>query len=153
MYDKTAIAAQKKAFFTAFGRYMLPVPSAFGESVSWLNYRTGVKNLYFRIELTFDTCTVGLIVSGATAARREELFDRLLGCRSMFPDSAAESWNWQQLSTDDYDHPVAQIEAQLTPVHFMQPGDWPAIIAFLKQRLIQLDQFWFNVKALFLMHE
>jgi hypothetical protein len=28
----------------------------------------------------------------------------------------------------------------------MEEGDWPAIISFLKPRIIALDEFWENVK-------
>ena len=149
MYSKTAIAAQKKSFFIAFGRYMSPVPSVFGEPVSWLNYRTGVKHIYFRIELAADACTVGLYISGAEPEKRQALFDKLQQFTSLLPVSTSTRWHWQPQAVDENGQPIARVAITIGPVHFMQTGDWPAIIAFLKEHLLQLDHFWFEVKEFF----
>ena len=49
MYSKAEATQLRQAFWTAFGQYMAPVPSAEGETTNWINYKTGFKHLYFRM--------------------------------------------------------------------------------------------------------
>ncbi|TVP42967.1 MAG: DUF4268 domain-containing protein, partial [Mongoliibacter sp.] len=37
----------------------------------------------------------------------------------------------------------------LADVNVMEKDDWPAIISFLKPRIIALDAFWSNIKPAF----
>lgn len=45
MYSKAEKSKIRKDFWTAFGQYMKPVPSAEGTKVNWPNYKTGVKQI------------------------------------------------------------------------------------------------------------
>ncbi|MFA6248901.1 MAG: DUF4268 domain-containing protein, partial [Mucilaginibacter sp.] len=49
MYSKDQASQLKQAFWTAFGQYMGPVLSAEGLRTNWINYKTGVKHIYFRM--------------------------------------------------------------------------------------------------------
>lgn len=49
MYKKDEASQLRQAFWTAFGQYMAPIPSVEGEKINWVNYKTGVKNVYFRM--------------------------------------------------------------------------------------------------------
>ena len=50
MYSKAEVTQLRQAFWTALGQYMAPVPSAEGDTTNWINYKTGVKHVYFRMQ-------------------------------------------------------------------------------------------------------
>ena len=50
MYSRQQAAQLRQEFWTAFGQYMAPVLSSEGERVNWVNYKTGEKNIAFRME-------------------------------------------------------------------------------------------------------
>jgi hypothetical protein len=57
-----------------------------------------------------------------------------------------EEWDWKLLSINEFGQPVSRIEKVLKKVDVMNEEDWPAIITFLKPRIIGLDDFWDQVK-------
>ncbi|RZK28608.1 MAG: DUF4268 domain-containing protein, partial [Hymenobacter sp.] len=46
MYSKAEATQLRQAFWTTFGQYMAPVPSAEGWPTNWINYKTGLKHVY-----------------------------------------------------------------------------------------------------------
>ncbi len=50
MFSKQDASKLKKEFWTAFGRYMKPVLSADGEKINWINYKTGEKDIVFKMD-------------------------------------------------------------------------------------------------------
>ncbi|MEJ0054957.1 MAG: hypothetical protein WDN75_04500 [Bacteroidota bacterium] len=46
MFTKEEVSRTKQEFWIAFGRYIGPVPSSEGVKVSWLNYHTGIRDVY-----------------------------------------------------------------------------------------------------------
>ncbi|WP_315816119.1 DUF4268 domain-containing protein [Paraflavitalea speifideaquila] len=63
MYTREDISRQKQAFWTAFGRYMQPVLSAEGMPVSWLNYKTGVGGIHFKMDVERDHAVIMILLS------------------------------------------------------------------------------------------
>ncbi|MBC6493114.1 DUF4268 domain-containing protein [Flavihumibacter stibioxidans] len=142
MYTKEQASLLRKQFFTAFGQYMLPVLSASGGKVNWLNYKTGLKHLYFRIEAPNRGCEVGIVMSHPDETDRRNCFGKLLELRTFFEAEAGDDWTWEPNATDEYGKKLSRIFVRLNQVSVLNQQDWPAIISFLKPRLVALDAFW-----------
>ncbi|PZR08331.1 MAG: DUF4268 domain-containing protein, partial [Flavobacterium psychrophilum] len=67
MYTREEISKQKQAFWTAFGKYMRPVLSADGLPVSWLNYKTGVPGISFKMDADRDHAVIMILLSNSNA--------------------------------------------------------------------------------------
>lgn len=50
MYTREQISQLRQEFWTTFGQYMSPVLSAEGGKINWLNYKTGIKHLHFKMD-------------------------------------------------------------------------------------------------------
>lgn len=60
MFSKQEASQLRKDFWTTFGQYMKPVPSADGEKVNWVNYKTGEKDILFRMEAGNKKATISI---------------------------------------------------------------------------------------------
>jgi len=150
MYTKQEISKQKQAFWTAVGRYMKPVMSADGEAISWLNYKTGNKYVHFRMDVDSRRAIVSVVLDHPDAGVRQAYFERFLGLKGIFEETVGEEdWNWQLRGSDEHGRDVALIMKQLAGVNIFYAEDWPAIISFLKPRMIALDAFWNFVRYQF----
>jgi deoxyribodipyrimidine photolyase-like uncharacterized protein len=150
MYKKQEISKQKQAFWTAFGRYMKPVLSADGEEVSWLNYKTGNKQVSFKMDVDSRQAQIALLVQHPDTDMLRVYFDRLVQLKGIFADTVEEDdWTWVPDSMDEQGRSVGLIQKRLTGVNIFNNGDWPAIISFLKPRIIALDSFWSVVRYQF----
>ncbi|MCW3116154.1 MAG: hypothetical protein JWM28_236, partial [Chitinophagaceae bacterium] len=68
MYSKQDASAVRKNFWTRFGQYMNPLPGADGQPVNWLNYKTGIKYLYFRMDAGHKQAAIAIEIRHPDAA-------------------------------------------------------------------------------------
>jgi len=143
MYTKQEISKQKQAFWTAFGRYMKPVLSADGEAIGWLNYKTGNKYVHFRMDVDRRRAILSVVLDPPDAGMRHVYFERFLGLRGIFEETVGEAdWTWRAMEADEHGRDVGLVTKELVGVNIFRAEDWPAIISFLKPRIIALDEFW-----------
>ena len=139
----------KKEFWTAFGQYMTPVRSAEGEKLSWVNYKTGEKNIFFRLHADNKKAAVAIELTHNDAGIQQLYFEQFLQLKNLLEDVLNEEWTWQLHTTDDYGKTVSRIYTELHGVSIFKKEDWPKLISFFKPRIVALDEFWSNVKYAF----
>jgi len=146
MFSRQETAALTKEFWTSFGQYMLPVPSARQEKTSWINYKTGVKDIHFKMEIDAAGAHIGIAITATDPRRRGELFQQLAHWRPVLESKTGEAWNWQAETQNAQQQAISRIGTTLANVHIYNKTDWPAIISFFKPRIIALDAFWVEVR-------
>lgn len=141
MFSRAETSRIKQEFWTTFGKYMSPVPSAEGPKVNWVNYRTGIKDVFFRMETLPDRGVISISIEHDDAGVREIYFDQFAELREMLTSALGEEWEWQRNES--------KICRDLAGKSFLNKDDWPELISFFKERIIALDAFWENGKYVF----
>lgn len=143
MYTKEEVSRQKQAFWTTFGRYMQPVLSAEGVAVGWLNYKTGIQGIQFKMEADHNHTSIAILLSHKDATIHAQQYERLKQLKIMLEKELdGEVWDWRENHTDEWGKTVSMVAKELAGVNIHRKEDWPAMISFLKQRIIALDAFW-----------
>jgi hypothetical protein len=149
MYSRQEASLVRKNFWTSFGQYMKPLPNADGEIINWLNYKTGVKHIFFRMDADREQATISIELTHADKSMRYQYFDQFLQLKSILNKELSEEWEWQKDITDEHGKSISRIAIVLNNASVFNKNDWPAIISFLKPRIIALDKFWSLVKDSF----
>ena len=149
MYTRQEVSRIRQQFWTAFGQYMQPITSSEGEKINWVNYRTGAKDIYFRMEADKTHASISIELSHADHHAQASYFDRLQKLKSIFTETMNEQWTWERLVPDEHGKLVSRIYSEMKNVNIMNQSDWPALISFFKQRIIALDSFWNSIKDTF----
>jgi hypothetical protein len=149
MYSRAEVSRIKEAFWTAFGKYMSPVLSSEGLKINWVNYHTGFKHLYFRMEADTKKASVAIEITHPDIELQEMFFDKFRHLQHVLHDAVNETWSWDLHAKDEYNKVISRIGTGLTPVNIMNQDDWPRLISFFKPRIIALDEFWSNAKETF----
>ena len=149
MYSRQEASQLKKEFWTAFGQYMTPVLSADGEKVSWVNYKTGEKNVAFRMEADNKRAVVAIEINNSDTGIQQLYFEQFLQLKKIFEAAVGNDWHWQLHGTNEYGKTVSSITKELSSVSVFKKEDWPRLISFFKTGIIALDSFWSNVKYSF----
>ena len=149
MYSKQKASQLRKNFWTSFGQYMRPLRNADDETVNWLNYKTGVNHLYFRMDADSMHAGIGVEFCHADPSQQQYHFEKFRQLESLFHETMGEKWEWRLHTTDDDGKLVSRISRELDGVNIFNTQDWQTIISFLKQRIIALDIFWRLVKERF----
>ncbi len=149
MYSRTETAQLKKSFWTSFGQYMKPVPSAEGETINWINYKTGVKNIKFKMDADTKFAVIAIEIHNDDVFFRQLFFEQFKQLKSMLQNIVNEEWSWQELWINENKKHLSRIYLSIDGVNVLNKDHWPTIISFLKQRIIALDAFWCNAKCSF----
>lgn len=146
MYTKQEASRQRQAFWTAFGQYMKPVLSADYEPVNWVNYKTGIPGIYFRMDAGNKQASIAIELSHTDLELQRSCYDKFLGLKHILHEGLGEEWQWQPFVEDEYGKTLSLITAELQGVNIALQDDWPQLISFFKQRIMALDAFWSMAK-------
>lgn len=149
MYSKTEVTQLRQAFWTTFGQYMAPVPSAEGLPTNWINYKTGLKHVYFRMHADGRRASIGIELTHPDAGIRELFYEQFQEVRRWLEGATGETWTWEPATQDANGQPIARIYQELAPVNLFNRDDWPRLISFFKPRLVALDEFWSTAQYAF----
>jgi len=146
MFSKQEASQFRKEFWTAFGRYMKPIPSAEGEKINWLNYKTGEKNIYFKMGAEGENASITIEIAHANKEIQQLYFEQFQQLRKMLFDCLGEEWIWELHKPDQYEKITSRIYKEISSVSIFNKADWPALISFFKPRIVALDEFWSSAK-------
>jgi hypothetical protein len=149
MYSKDEASKLKEAFWTAFGQYIAPQLSADGEKINWINYRTGIKYLNFKLFADNRAAFIAIEISHPDPGIQELLFEQFLSFKNILKTYLNEEWEWHLHTSDENDKTVSRIFKPLEQVSVFKQEDWPELISFLKPRIIALDEFWSDAQHSF----
>lgn len=146
MYSRAETSRIRKDFWIAFGQYMKPIRGASGFRVNWPNYKTGVKDIYFRMKAEQGVASIGIEICHSDEELQELFFDQFKVFKKLLIAELGEEWDWKLLVENEFGQQISKIEKVMGGVNVMDQNDWPKIISFLKPRIIALDAYWDNIK-------
>ena len=142
MYSKDEASQIRQAFWTTFGQYIAPQLSADGLKVNWVNYKTGVKYLYFKMDADKRSAVIEILIAHPDAGIQELFFEQFAELKAMLDGYLNEEWEWVLNDKDENGKTISRIYKQLNGVSIYNRNDWPQLISFFKPRIIALDEFW-----------
>ena len=149
MYNQAEASRLRQEFWTTFGQYMRPVPAAEGLPTSWINYKTGVKGVYFRLHADARLARISIEFAQPDADVRALFFEQFEQLKPLLHETLGEEWTWEPAAQDAHGPPLARICRELRPANVFSRAGWPALISFFKPRLVALDAFWADAQYAF----
>jgi hypothetical protein len=145
MFSKQQASQIRQEFWTAFGKYMQPILSSEGEKINWINYKTGAKNIFFRMDAG-KGASIAVEITHADAELQAEYFNRFVQLKTLFTNIVGEEWIWESNRLNENGKFISRIHTEISDVNIFNKADWPTLISFFKPRIIALDEFWNQVK-------
>jgi hypothetical protein len=149
LYSREEASQIRQAFWTTFGQYIAPQLSADGMKVNWVNYKTGLKYVYFRMQTSNRSASIAIEIAHPDPGIRELFFEQFKELKNILHNALGEEWEWQPESRDEYGKTISRIYKQIDGISVFNKNDWPALISFFKPRIIALDEFWNNARYAF----
>lgn len=149
MFSKAEASQLRQQFWTTFGQYIRPQLSADGEKVNWINYKTGLKNVYFKMEAENRKARISIEITHPDPGIQELFFEQFLELKTLLHNTLNEDWEWQLHYFDNEGKTISRIYKELSEVSIFNRDDWPRLISFFKPRITVLDEFWSNAKYSF----
>jgi hypothetical protein len=128
---------------------MRPVLSAEGERINWINYKTGERDIYFKMFADNKKATIGIELHHKDLDIQQLYFEQFQQLKTLLRSFVHEEWEWQLHAADETGKTISRIYTEEPHVSIFKKDDWPILISFFKPRIIGLDEFWSNVKYSF----
>lgn len=149
MYSKDEASQIRQSFWTTFGQYIVPQQSADGLKVNWINYKTGVRNVYFKMNAENRSANVSILINHPDTGIQELFYEQFVELKAIFSSYMEEEWTWAPLEYDMNGRIISRIYKEIKEVSIFNRNDWPGLISFFKPRIIALDEFWSVAKYSF----
>ena len=120
-----------------------------GLKVNWVNYHTGIKDVYFRMDAGSKAATISISIEHNDTGIRELYFEQFAQFKDLLHATLDEAWEWESMTPMENGKEISRIHATLADVSVFNRNDWPALISFFKPRIIALDTFWADAKYTF----
>jgi hypothetical protein len=142
LYSKDEASQIRQGFWTAFGQYIAPRLSADGLRINWINYKTGIKHLSFKMQTGNREAYIAIEISHPDASMQELMFEQFKELKTVFDTNINEEWDWELHTRDENNKLISRIIKTLPSASIFNRNDWPNLISFFKPRIIALDEFW-----------
>lgn len=149
MYSREEAAQIRKKFWVSFGQYMKLQSSTNGLPVNWVNYKTDIKEVFFKTDVDNKTARIAIEIQSKDPDIQDLIFEQFQEFQPLFESQVGEEWIWFDEFYDTTGKRISKIELTLERVSVFKEEDWPKIIPFFKENLMKLDEFWNDVKDVF----
>ena len=148
MYSKQEESLLRKQFWTSFGQYLAPIPSATGLKINWINYKTGIRHVQFKMDAVNEQAYIGVELSHNDPTAQQLFFNHFKTLQQELENTIGEKWLWEEHTVVN-GKSICRIYQVMNNINIYRQADWPEIISFLKTRIIGLDRFWAAHKDIF----
>lgn len=152
MYTKEEAREITTLFWTSFGKYMQKHKSQFQFHNKWVNYRTGVKDVYFRLKLDKSMAIVCIELQHKDQGIRELYFQQFEELKRVFTEIVGE-WKWEfdeLVYTPEGNYlALSKISIAIDGVNLFNKETWQKTFQFFEEHMLKLDEFWADFNEIF----
>ena len=150
MYDRDTVRNTKSLFYTSYGKFMKNEISKSGLKVKWINYQTGIKQLYIRLEANQKNARVCIDLQQKDKDIRELQYAQFIELNKVFTNVSNVKWVWKENHINANNEQCSRIYAELENFNIYDKSNWKAAFDFYKKSMNHFDEFWCDYKELFL---
>ena len=148
MYSKDEKKKQTVDFWNSFGLYMKKHNKDFGK-IRWVNYRTNVKDIYVRLNITNKNATFAIELQHKDDGIRELIFEQFKALKKPISTNVDGNLLWNDVGFNDTNQPISSITETLNNVSIYNKEDWQQVFFFFEKRIIGFHTFWIEFSELF----
>ena len=149
MFSREEAKQRRKDFWTAYGIYMRQHRSVRGTKVKWVNYKTGIRHMYFRLEADHKHAYVAIDLQHPDPGIRELFFQQWEELQELLHGMTEQIWQWEEEFYLPEGKQISRIYTELTDVNMFRQEDWRAIFEFFAGAMVPLDEIWGQAGEIF----
>lgn len=142
MFDKEQAKDFRKRFWTGFGKHMGRHQSALGRKQKWLNYRTGVRHMFFRLHADSKTAMVSIDLQHPEPDIRDLFFDQWEEYQNLLHNLSGTLWKWERSYLLPEGGEISRIHVDRAGLNMYAEDDWLELWTWFEPILLGLDMVW-----------
>jgi hypothetical protein len=141
MLSKEEAKELRVGFWSKLEEQMTKMKNPHGTKVNWMNYNTGIKDLYFRMEADDDGARLCIDLQFLDKGIRDLYYEQFTEFQNMLTDKFKDlKWypEWEHWNGKD----ISRIAMEKDGCKLNNKADWDKMHLFLKLNFKKLDEFW-----------
>ncbi|MFT5779678.1 MAG: hypothetical protein ACI837_002637 [Crocinitomicaceae bacterium] len=148
MLSREAKKDRNTQFWNAFQKEMRNVKSSNGKGIHWINYPTGVKDVYVRLETDGKATRFCFDLQPKDDGIRSILWEQMTELRKVMEDAMGPAASWIEFDRVIAGRNVSRILWEKMNLNFYDDEDIPMIKQFMKEKLRAFDLFYQEYKEI-----
>lgn len=148
MLNREQLKEKNTAFWGEFRTYMNKVRSSNGRRMNWLNYPSDVKNIYIRLQADSDGARLCMDIQPKDEGVRELVWEQMTELKKVLEQSMNFETTWIEKMYSDEGKALSRIKWEIKEVNYFKDEDQTVIFEFLKDRLLEFDEFYQEFKEI-----
>lgn len=149
MWSKEEARKKRVQFFTNFGIFMKKYIEVYDKKINWINYNTGVKAVYFKIEADNKTARIAIDIIHKDEWIRDLFYEQFEEFK-MLLQSDMDPLTWNKEHRNSFGQSNIRIYTELTGYSMNNKEHWGDIYKFFEKNMTALHDFWDNTKEVFI---
>jgi hypothetical protein len=149
MFSREEAKAIRQEFWTAFGVYMRQHVPLGGPKIKWANYKTGIRRMYFRLDMDAKAALVAIDMEQDDPAIRALFFEQWEELKTLLHGSTGREWTWNPDFIHLHGKEISRISVEKTGLSLFRKDDWGEAFEFLAGMMVALDELWVDAKDVF----
>lgn len=148
MLNREELKAKNTEFWSDFRKYMNKVRSSNGRRMNWLNYPSDVKNIYIRLQADAKGTRLCMDIQPKDEGVREIVWEQMTELKKVMESSMKYETTWIEKLTSDDGRTFSRIMWESNEFNYFNEEDQLKIFEFLKNRLLEFDEFYQEFKEI-----
>lgn len=149
MWSKEEAQQKRIKFFTEFGKYMRYHSGDWGEKINWMNYNTGVKSIYFKIEADKSGAALCIDIVNKDEGIKDLFYEQFIEFKNLLSNQLTEL-KWVNPCLNISSLPMARISTEIKGYNLYLEEHWTPLFEFLEKNLLGLHHFWEDARDVFI---
>lgn len=149
MFSKEEAKELTTLFWTSFGKYMNKHKPQYAKNIKWVNYKTGVKDIYFRLNADKNSASISIEIQHSDASIRNLFFEQFEELKTIF-NYIVGDWIWDKEAFNNMGIPISKIYINHEKkVNIFIKDTWADCFKFFELNIVKVDEFWSEFNEIF----
>lgn len=148
MLSKEELKAKNQLFWTDFRKYMSKVKSSNGRKMNWVSYPSDVKDIYIRLNVDSKGARLCFDIQPKNEGIREIIWEQMTELKKVMENTMKHETIWIEHLNAENGRVFSRIMWEQKGLNYYNEEDKESIFIFLKNRLIEFDEFYQEFKEI-----
>jgi hypothetical protein len=148
MLSKEELKLKNTLFWNGFKKFMQKYKSSNGKRMNWVSYPSDVKNVYIRLYTDSKVARLSFEIQPKDNSVREIIWEQMTELKKVMEASMKYETIWDEKTYSVDGKIFSRIYWELSDVNYFNENDHEKIYEFLKDRLLEFDEFYQEFKEI-----
>ncbi len=149
MLKKEEQKALRINFWNLFEQHNKKSRSAGGRRVNWTQYKTGIKDIYIRMDFNTKEAFCAIDLQMKDLGIRELVWEQFMETQNLLLNYVGKEMLLLPHFTNFEEQSIHRMCWKMEDVSITKETDYPKVIEFLTEKIKGVDEFWTEFSELF----